>query len=291
MSTVSRLHHDLQKLRSFTAKEKKAVADLKKAGTKEKAQLATIANKQQAIVDQFMAPNAQLDVAKEVNLLKQMFALGQKEVQTRDAFEHTKAHDKSLIAKDKRGMKAERKVALKHLKPAEYKMSLKDTNRVRKELGLKAVKKAFRKATASGAAGKVLATARRFLGTHEGAGNSNPFSRALGRPPEAWCADFVSYCAKKAGLKLNTASAQGVASYLQSRGTWKGRHDPKPGDALTFNWSGSHGWADHVGMVEKVFMRGGQKWVQTIEGNSGDMVRRKQYPANSSLINGYGRIV
>lgn len=140
----------------------------------------------------------------------------------------------------------------------------------------------------SSKAQKLLAEARKHLGFHEGTGNRNPFSKALGRPPEAWCADFVSYCAKKAGLHVNTASAQGVANAIKAQGGWKGRHDPKPGDAVTFRWDGSHGWADHVGMVEKVFKRGGKTYVQTIEGNSGDRVRRKTYLATSSVINGYG---
>ncbi len=138
--------------------------------------------------------------------------------------------------------------------------------------------------------GMILETARKWLGTHERGDNINPFSKALGRPPEAWCADFVSYCAKKAGLKLNTASAQGVADFLKSKGTWKGRHNPQPGDALTFRWDGSQGWADHVGLVEKVFIKNGRKYVQTIEGNSGDMVRRKVYAANDPVINGFGKI-
>lgn len=135
---------------------------------------------------------------------------------------------------------------------------------------------------------KLLSEARKHLGFHEGSGNRNPFSKALGRPPEAWCADFVSFCAKKAGLKMNTASAQQVANIIKDQGGWKGKSNPKPGDAVTFRWDGSGGWADHVGLVEKVFKRGGKTYVQTIEGNSGDRVRRKTYLANSSVINGYG---
>ena len=138
---------------------------------------------------------------------------------------------------------------------------------------------------------KILETARQFIGTHEGAGNRNPFSSALGRPPEAWCADFVSYAAKKAGLTLNTASAQGVQDYLQKHGTWKGKHNPQPGDALTFAWNGHGGWADHVGMVEKVYQRNGQIYIDTIEGNSSDQVRRKTYAMNDPAIKGFGTIV
>lgn len=146
-------------------------------------------------------------------------------------------------------------------------------------------------AAGSNDAEQILNTARKWLGTHEGAGNSNPFSRALGRPGEAWCADFVSYCARKAGLNLNTASAQGVQDYLASHGKWKGRHNPQPGDALTFDWAGRNGWADHVGIVERVYQRGGVLYIDTIEGNSSDQVRRKTYRADDPVIKGYGTIV
>ena len=145
-------------------------------------------------------------------------------------------------------------------------------------------------AQAGSNAEKILATARQYLGLHEGAGNSNPFSNALGRPPEAWCADFVSFCAKKAGLNLNTASAQGVQDFLTKQGSWKGRNNPQPGDALTFNWSGHNGWADHVGIVERVYQRNGKLYIDTIEGNSSDQVRRKTYAADDPVIKGFGTI-
>lgn len=136
----------------------------------------------------------------------------------------------------------------------------------------------------------MLTEARSHLGFHEGANNNNPFSHYFGRPSEAWCADFVSYCANKAGLHMNTASAQGVANALKARGTWKGRNDPQPGDAVTFRWDGSHGWADHVGIVESVFTKNGRQYITTIEGNSSDGVNRRTYPASSSVINGFGRL-
>lgn len=143
----------------------------------------------------------------------------------------------------------------------------------------------------SGVASRMLDLARSFLGLREGSGNSNPFSRALGRPAEAWCADFVSWLARKTGLSLNTASAQGVQDFLTRRGTWKGRSNPEPGDAVTFDWSGRNAWADHVGVVERVFQRAGQLFIQTIEGNSADQVRRRTYALNDPAIKGFGRIV
>jgi len=89
---------------------------------------------------------------------------------------------------------------------------------------------------------------------------------------------------------VNTASAQGIADQLAKQGRWKGRNNPQPGDAVTFNWSGSGGRANHVGIVESVFQKNGQTYVRTIEGNSSDSVRYRTYPANSRVINGFGTI-
>jgi len=138
---------------------------------------------------------------------------------------------------------------------------------------------------------RMLNEARSHLGYHEGAGNSNMFSKGMGRPGEAWCADFVSYVSKKAGLNtVNSAAAQGIEDQLKQQGRWKGRSNPQPGDAITFNWAGGSGRANHVGLVESVFQKNGQTYVRTIEGNSSDQVRRREYPVNSRVIKGFGRI-
>ncbi|MEW6430178.1 MAG: peptidoglycan-binding protein [Myxococcota bacterium] len=137
---------------------------------------------------------------------------------------------------------------------------------------------------------KVLDVARKYLGFHEGAGNVNPFSKYFGRGPEAWCADFVSYCYSKAGKKLNEPWTPALLAKLKANGTYTRNH-PKPGDIIMFDWHpGSGPTAEHTGLVEKVFRRNGQLWVQTIEGNSGDMVRRRSYPVSSSSIAGFGTI-
>ncbi|MBX7100390.1 MAG: peptidoglycan-binding protein [Myxococcaceae bacterium] len=137
---------------------------------------------------------------------------------------------------------------------------------------------------------QVLEEARSHLGFHEGENNENPFSHAMGRGAGPWCADFVSFCARKAGLTVNTASAQGIADQLAAKGTWKGKENPQPGDAVTFRWDGSGGKADHVGLVERVYSKGGQLWIDTIEGNASDGVNRRSYPADSAKINGYGTL-
>lgn len=129
-------------------------------------------------------------------------------------------------------------------------------------------------AKGSGFPNKVLDIARRWLGFREGAGNRNPFSSYFGRGPEPWCADFVSYCYTKAGKKLNQPWTPALLQTLKNNGTWNRTH-PKPGDIVMFDWSpGSGDTSDHTGLVEKVFRKNGQLYVQTIEGNSGDRVQR-----------------
>ncbi|GMU61155.1 MAG: hypothetical protein AMXMBFR34_29180 [Myxococcaceae bacterium] len=137
---------------------------------------------------------------------------------------------------------------------------------------------------------KVLDLARKYLGFHERGENGNPFSTFFGRGPEAWCADFVSYCYTKAGKKLNEPWTPALLAKLKANGTYTRSH-PKAGDIIMFDWApGSGPTAQHTGLVEKVFRKGGQLWVQTIEGNSGDAVRRKTYPVSSSVIAGFGTI-
>ncbi len=135
---------------------------------------------------------------------------------------------------------------------------------------------------------KVIAEARKHLGFHERGVNGNPFSKFFHRGPEAWCADFVSYCYTKAGKKLNQSYTPTLLQMLQNNGTYT-RNNPRPGNIIMFDWvPGSGAKAMHTGIVEKVFMRNGRKYVQTIEGNSSDRVKRNVWPVSSSVVAGFG---
>lgn len=137
---------------------------------------------------------------------------------------------------------------------------------------------------------KALEIARRYLGFHERGENGNPFSRYFGRPPEPWCADFVSYCYTKAGKKLNEPYTPTLLSMLKANGTYS-RSNPKVGDIIMFDWQpGSGPTAQHTGLVEKVFRKNGALWVQTIEGNAADAVRRLTYRVGDPRIAGFGTI-
>lgn len=104
-----------------------------------------------------------------------------------------------------------------------------------------------------------------------------------------WCACFVSWCGDQAGLIDSGAMpkfslcADGV-TWFQSQGKWQDPGStPAAGWLVFFDWDGD-GTSDHVGIVESCE----NGTVRTIEGNSSDMVRRNQYSAGSSSIQGYG---
>ncbi|MGE4214438.1 MAG: CHAP domain-containing protein [Anaerotignaceae bacterium] len=102
-----------------------------------------------------------------------------------------------------------------------------------------------------------------------------------------WCACFVSWCLNQAGYsepKFAGCASQGVP-WFQSHGQWaKGNYmDLAPGDVIFFDWEGD-GSADHVGIV---IGTDGTR-VYTVEGNSGDACRIRDYALNSDVIYGYG---
>lgn len=146
---------------------------------------------------------------------------------------------------------------------------------------------------------KVVALAAGEVGYAEHGVNENKFSAHFGRGPEAWCADFVSWAYSQAGTPLNVAYVPTLEQTLRDQGRWtvdKQRQFPKAGDIITFTWNGESGanphdgrtGADHVGLVERVFMKQGELWVSTIEGNSADQVRRQEYAWSDPRVRGAG---
>lgn len=102
-----------------------------------------------------------------------------------------------------------------------------------------------------------------------------------------WCACFVSWVLNQAGYsepKFAACQNQGVP-YFSSKGRWanRGYSDIAPGDVIFFDWQGD-GHSDHVGIV--IGTDGNR--VYTIEGNSGDACKIRDYDLNSSVIMGYG---
>ena len=102
-----------------------------------------------------------------------------------------------------------------------------------------------------------------------------------------WCACYVSWVLNQAGYsepKFAACQSQGVP-YFSSNGRWanRGYSNIAPGDVIFFDWE-SDGSSDHVGIV--IGTDGSR--VYTVEGNSGDACKIRDYDLNSSVIMGYG---
>ena len=112
-----------------------------------------------------------------------------------------------------------------------------------------------------------------------------------------WCALFVSWCGDKTGLRAAgqipyfSFVSDGV-SFYKNKGKWidgsevnTSNYDKliQPGMIIFFDWE-PDGKPNHVGIVTKV--ENGR--IYTVEGNSSDAVREKNYTANSNHIFGFG---
>lgn len=114
-------------------------------------------------------------------------------------------------------------------------------------------------------------------------GNKNGF---------AWCDVFVDWCFFKAygategqRIECQTGDCGAGCTFSMQYYQAKGRFDknPKVGDQIFFRYSGSSG-ADHTGIVVEV----SSSQIVTVEGNSGNQVKRNTYARNYSCIIGYG---
>lgn len=115
------------------------------------------------------------------------------------------------------------------------------------------------------------------------------------RYTDSWCDTCLSAAFIKAGaVALIGGTECGVEEHIKifkAAGIWieDGRITPKPGDIICYNWNDStqpnDGYADHIGIVEKV--SGGQ--ITAIEGNYKDSVGRRVIPVGWGYIRGYAR--
>ena len=112
-----------------------------------------------------------------------------------------------------------------------------------------------------------------------------------------WCACFVSWCANECGYIDNGvipkfAGCVNGVQWFKDRGQWADNSiEPTPGMIIFYDWNSpngtsgpQNGQADHVGIVEKCE----NGIIYTVEGNSGDSCRQRQYPVGYYQILGYG---
>ena len=140
---------------------------------------------------------------------------------------------------------------------------------------------------------------------NSGKGNYTKYSRDLhkagyyngNKQSFDWCDQFVDWCfyqlcgknkEKAEYLECQTgnygAGCGFSLKYYKAAGRFDG--NPKVGDQIFFkyNLNDASYTADHTGIVVRVT----DKLVETIEGNSGNEVKRKAYQRNDKTIVGYG---
>lgn len=109
----------------------------------------------------------------------------------------------------------------------------------------------------------------------------------------AWCAMFISWCARQAQIPryiLNSAARamtdglNGTMDYCFHIQYYnKDYYTPKTGDLIFFNDGIQYNWS-HVGLVVEVT----EDEVITVEGNKLNAVRMGRYPLDHETIRGYG---
>ena len=143
---------------------------------------------------------------------------------------------------------------------------------------------------------QLLKIARSYIGSSDGDGFIRKYNAytGIGIPlGSAWCAIFVSYVARMAGVPTseipNYHNCTAGMNAFKKAGRWKNRsgYTPKTGDIVLFDWNRAvYDGLDHTGIIERVE----SGMIYTIEGNAGNngVCMRNTHSINSTLIEGYG---
>lgn len=149
---------------------------------------------------------------------------------------------------------------------------------------------------------QLLNVVRSQLGYHEGSSNDTKYGKWYGWNHVPYCAIGLSWSAAVAGaldiMGGKWAYCPSWVNHWRQTGQWRPFSQvPTPGEIAFFNWSGSHGLADHVGIVESVDWVNPNTFVLvTLEFNTtsgtgnqsdgGGVYRRRRSPL---YVVGYGR--
>ena len=122
----------------------------------------------------------------------------------------------------------------------------------------------------------IIDTARRYLGVRESPPHSNNvifntvyYGRAVSGSAYPWCAVFVWYVFREAGLSHlyfggnRTAHCATLLTFARRNGLFHAS-DYRPGDLALFDWSGRRQNAQHIGIVTRAM----PTQTVTIEGNT-----------------------
>lgn len=152
---------------------------------------------------------------------------------------------------------------------------------------------------------KVVSIAQGWIGCKESDGSHKkiidtynahkPLARGYAvKYTDAWCSTFASAVAIVAELTDIIPTECGCQNHIalfKSLNSWQENdaYVPEPGDYIFYDWQDNGvgdntGYADHVGIVEKV----AGSTITVIEGNYGNAVKRRNLQVNGKYIRGYG---
>lgn len=135
----------------------------------------------------------------------------------------------------------------------------------------------------------LVTVAAQEIGYKAGTRGYTKYGAWIGMSQAAWCHAFVSWCAYHADSQFQklvpkTASTDAGMAWYKAEGRFKEviseRYVPKRNDIIYFKSAG----ASHVGIVES----SDGISVKTIEGNTSNSVKRRDYDINNITITGYG---
>ena len=123
------------------------------------------------------------------------------------------------------------------------------------------------------------------------------YGAMFGVPHGDWCAMFVQFCMHYAGVDTEImAGSPSVPTWVkevkENKNFFKaGEYEPQATDLIFFDYEQNDS-ADHIGIVEEIVKneKGEIEEIITIEGNSGDEVRRNTYKADDENIYGFAAI-
>jgi hypothetical protein len=109
------------------------------------------------------------------------------------------------------------------------------------------------------------------------------------RDAEPWCADFVSWAWRRAGVPIGFGGRGSdyvpeLVAWARLTRRWHGArqgYQPKPGDLIVYRSGGS--WRGHIGLVQH--LRGGR--LSTVEGNFGNRVTRRTVKPWAGDVTGF----
>ena len=127
--------------------------------------------------------------------------------------------------------------------------------------------------------------AAKEIGYIEGKNNENKYSKALGRPAESWCADFVVWCMHQSGHAgdiINTPSVIAMCNWAKKAGLVIDPKDARPNDIVAFDFTGKKKMPVHIGIVEKGL--NDKNSLTTIEGNTSNGTDPKKSQSNGDCV-------